>query len=62
MFEEGDKVRKPKGYSFDGVIVSVFQTLSGNRRYVVEHETITGMLHIFNGGQLELRQPDSEVE
>ena len=53
-FKIGDKVKKPKGYSFDGIIVSIFQTTKGETRIVAELEN-NGMLHIFNENQLELR-------
>ena len=57
MFEVGDKVRKPKGYAFDGTVVSVFKTLTGNKRVVAELTTANGegMLHIFSESQLEKR-------
>lgn len=56
-FNVGDAVRKRAGYAYPGVIVSVFTTRAGAVRYVVEadHPAFTGMLHIFNGDQLELR-------
>lgn len=52
----GDHVNKVKGYRFPGIIVSKFQNTSGDWRYVVEAtgEEYKGMLHIFNGEQLEL--------
>lgn len=40
------------GYEYPGVVVSVFETLGGKLRYVVEHEISIGMLHIFNEEQL----------
>ena len=53
----GDLVRKRAGYEYPGVIVSVFTTQAGAVRYVVEadHPSFKGMLHIFNGEQLEPR-------
>jgi hypothetical protein len=56
IFELFDRVKKRNGYSFPGLIVSVFRTTSGETRYVVEAtgEEYKGMLHIFNGDQLEL--------
>jgi hypothetical protein len=54
MFKIGDKVRKPKGYAFDGIIVSIFENTSGEIRIVAELEG-NGMLHIFSPSQLELR-------
>jgi hypothetical protein len=55
-FVVGDKVRKVKGYSWPGIVVSAFRTLSGQRRYVVECTTleVAGALHIYNAEQLEL--------
>lgn len=57
-FVVGDKVHKVKGYAWPGVVVSVFKTLSGQRRYVVECTVpeVAGALHIYNGDQLELEQ------
>ncbi len=51
----GDKVRKTSGYSYPGVVVSVFKTTAGLWRYVVEctEPSVAGMLHIFNAKQLE---------
>ena len=53
----GDLVRKRAGYAYPGIIVSVFTTRAGATRYVVEadHPEFEGMLHIFNGDQLEPR-------
>ncbi|MGN6820575.1 MAG: hypothetical protein ACTHJR_18110 [Sphingomonas sp.] len=51
-FEVGEAVAKPKGYAFDGFIVSRFQNRAGHIRYVVEHAEIAGMLHIFSAAQL----------
>lgn len=53
----GDRVEKVNGYSFDGVVVSVFANTYGDIRYVVECtiEGANGCLHIFNGEQLTLR-------
>lgn len=57
-FLVGDKVDKASGYSFPGVVVSVFKMLDGQERYVVEFygtgtEEGTGVLHIFSGNQLK---------
>jgi hypothetical protein len=51
------KVQKIKGYKYPGVIVSVFYTLDGKIRYVVEadHPSFRGMLHIFSDADLEER-------
>ena len=51
-FKVGDKVHKPKGYSFVGTVVSVFMTTSGEIRIVAEMRD-NGMLHVFNETQLE---------
>jgi hypothetical protein len=56
-FKVGDKICKPKGYAFDGTVVSIFKTLTGNARVVAELTTANGegMLHIFSENQLALR-------
>lgn len=55
-FSIGDSVKKVKGYPYPGVIMAVFRTRALEWRYVVEAtgEDYKGMLHIFNGDQLEL--------
>lgn len=53
-FNIGDKIYKPKGYKFNGTVVSVFNTTSGDIRIVAEMDD-NGMLHIFNENQLEIR-------
>ena len=52
-FKLGDKVYKPKGYKFPGIVVSVFTTTGGQKRVVAEMID-NGMLHIFSEEQLEL--------
>jgi hypothetical protein len=54
----GDRVRKRSGYEYPGFVVSVFVNRAGAVRYVVEadHPAFSGMLHIFNEEQLELRE------
>jgi hypothetical protein len=56
-FKVGDQVKKRSGYEYPGFIVSVFTNRAGAVRYVVEadHPAFAGMLHIFNGDQLEHR-------
>lgn len=52
----GDRVQKIKGYRWPGgVVVSVFQTLAGNTRVVVECTVpgVAGALHIYSPEQLE---------
>jgi hypothetical protein len=57
-FKVGDRVKKRSGYEYPGFIVSVFTNRAGAVRYVVEadHPAFSGMLHIFNGDQLEHRK------
>jgi hypothetical protein len=52
-FKVGDKVQKPKGYKFDGIVVAVFHNTAGEVRIVAELID-NGMLHIFSESQLEL--------
>ena len=54
-FKEGDNVRKSKGYKFPGNVRSVYTTLEGETRYVVQLvcEGVGGLQHIFNEDQLE---------
>ena len=49
----GEQVWKPKGYAFEGTVVSAFVTLGGEVRYVVESRLAPGLLHIFNGDQVK---------
>lgn len=53
-FKIGDKVEKITGYKWPGVVVSSFQNLKGEDRYVVECTApdVAGALHIFNRSQL----------
>ena len=53
-FKVGDRVYKPKGYQFPGIVVAVFETTSHAVRVVAEMED-NGMLHIFSESQLEIR-------
>ncbi len=49
--ERGDKVEKVGGdYTFVGIVVSVFNKLSGKVRVVVEDDR--GILHIFSEANL----------
>lgn len=54
----GDKVEKSSGYKFPGVIVSVFETLAGQTRFVVECTIpgCEGMLHIYSEKNLKLSE------
>lgn len=59
LFNVGDYVNKKSGYTFPGVVVSVFWNLSGELRYVVQMHH-HGLLHIFNEAQLrkaDLNEP-----
>lgn len=53
-FKVGDRVRKPKGYAFDSIVIGVFENTKGETRIAAELE-FNGMIHIFNESQLELR-------
>lgn len=48
-------MQKIRGYKWPGVIVAEFNTLAGERRFVVECtvEEVAGALHIFAPEQLE---------
>lgn len=54
MFNNGDEVEKKTGYKWPGIIVSIFYTLAGKKRYVVEctNPDVQGALHIYNEDQL----------
>lgn len=56
QFKVDDRVEKVSGYKWPGVVVSVFDTLAGERRVVVECTVaeIAGALHIYNEKQLKL--------
>lgn len=55
-FVVGDQVQKVRGsYSFRGEIRSVFTNKDGDVRYVVEHSTERGMLHIYSARDLTRR-------
>ena len=60
-FRVGDRVYKPVGYAFPGIVVSTFPTTSGSWRVVAELEG-NGMLHIFSESQLERREPAAVKE
>jgi len=51
-FKIGDKVYKPKGYKFPGIVVAVFKNTTSQTRIVAEFID-NGMLHIFTEEQLE---------
>jgi hypothetical protein len=57
-FHIHQKVQKCNGYLFPGIVVSIFRTLDGQIRYVVEADDpqFRGMLHIFSDNQLEARE------
>ena len=56
-FKRLDLVQKKGGYRWPGVVVSVYQSLSGEWRVVVECTVpeIAGAQHIFNPEQIERR-------
>lgn len=63
LFKVGQQVDKAKGYSFPGTIVSIFNTLDGAMRMVVESDApkgfpFHGILHIFSPENLVPR-PES---
>lgn len=51
----GDRVQKRSGYKWPGVIVAIFETLSGETRVVVECTVpdVAGALHIYSLAQIE---------
>ena len=54
MFKVGDSVSKVGGdYRFDGVVVAVFEKLSGAVRLVVEDDR--GVLHVYSEKNLKIR-------
>lgn len=54
QFSVGNRVKKIGGtYQADGIIVGIAVTTRGDIRYVFEFKDYPGMLHIFNGSQLE---------
>lgn len=56
-FQRGDKVQKPKGYSFNGTVIGTVYNLAGEEKVIAELTTENGlgMLHIFSPNQLEKR-------
>lgn len=52
----GDNVKKRSGYKWPGVIRSIFFTIKGERRFVVECTVpeVAGALHIYSEAQIEL--------
>jgi hypothetical protein len=54
MWKVGDRVQKASGYKWPGVVVSVFNTLAGKTRVVVECTVleVSGALHIYSPDQL----------
>lgn len=59
-FSRLDPVRKIKGYKYTGRVVSVFLTLAGLTRLVVDNGD--GMLHIFNEDQMELDVDENNIQ
>lgn len=58
-FSEGQRVIKPAGYPFPGIVQTAFTNSRGEERYVVEFVGNDGLgeptllMHIFNADQLE---------
>lgn len=54
MWKVGDRVQKAPGYQWPGIVVSVFETLAGRPRVVVECTVteVAGALHIYSPDQL----------
>ena len=54
MWKVGDQVEKATGYKWPGIVVSVFETLAGKPRVVVECTVpeVSGALHIYSPEQL----------
>ncbi len=63
-FKEGDRVQKSNGYLWPGVILTVFKTLAGETRVVVECTVpeVAGALHIYAPRQLHLTNQPPEME
>jgi hypothetical protein len=53
-FKLYDEVEKTTGYKFPGTVIMRGVTSGGSIRYVVEHATTKGLLHICNELQLGL--------
>lgn len=62
-FVVGTAVEKVSGYRWPGVVVAVFYTLEGERRYVVECTVpeVAGALHIYSGTQIR-RRPEPPLK
>lgn len=60
LFHVNDRVMKKSGYKFEGTVQAAFYNKAGRLRYVVEHESIDGLLHIFNPEQLISRTGQHE--
>ena len=54
MWKVGDRVQKATDYRWPGIVVSVFTTLAGKTRLVVEctDAEVAGALHIYSPEQL----------
>lgn len=59
-FKVGDRVEKVSGYKWPGEVVSVFLTIAGKERVVVECTVpeVAGALHIYAPEQIELLYDD----
>lgn len=56
----GTKARKVGGtYQADVTVIAVGVTSTGAVRYLCEFDALPGMLHVFNGGQLEVKEDEA---
>jgi hypothetical protein len=55
IWERGQKVKKSKGFAYNGVVLGQLTKLDGTPIVLVEHETEVGMVHVYQPQQLEER-------
>ena len=60
QYNQNDKVYKPSGYPFPGVVLGSFITMAGKERVVVESTELPGLIHIFAPDQLALFVEDDQ--
>lgn len=53
IWNRGDKVRKSKGFPYNGIVLGQLEKLDGTPIVLVEHEIETGMVHVYQPQQLE---------
>jgi hypothetical protein len=63
QMQVGDEVEKIRGYKWPGVVVSVFHTLAGDERVVVECTVpeVAGALHIYAPEQLTVTRVSTKI-